>query len=123
LSAGPFDAKNETLPIGQSADVLIPLGTTLPSGSWNVQVTLHSGLIQNMAEAVVEVSPSAQAQAPVRTRPVKSGPAPAILIAVAGLVGATSLALAEGFRRRRRLRLPPRGNRPLPRQRARTGVH
>jgi hypothetical protein len=122
LSAGPFDAKNETLPIGQSADVLIPLGPTIPSGSWNVQVTLHSGLIQNTAQAVVEVSPSAQAQAPVRTRPVKPGPAPPILIAGVGLVGATSLGLAEGFRRRRRLSRRPRGSQPLPRQRARTGV-
>jgi hypothetical protein len=123
LSAGPFDAKNETLPIGQSADVLIPLGTAIPSGSWNVQVTLHSGLIQNTAEAVIEVpTPSAAAQAPVRARPVKSGPGPLILIAGVVLVGTTSLGLAQAFRRHRRPSLPPHGSRPLPPQRARTGV-
>jgi hypothetical protein len=122
LSAGPFDAKNETLPIGQSADVLIPLGTAIPSGSWDVQVTLHSGLIQNTAQAVIEISPSAPAQAPVRAKPVKPGSGHVTLIAGVGLVGATSLGLAQAFRRRRRLSLPPRGNRPLPRQRARTGV-
>lgn len=123
LSAGPFDAKNETLPIGQSADVLIPLGPAIPSGSWTVQVTLHSGLIQNTAEAVIEVpTASATAQAPVRARPVKPGPDHRILIAAVVLVGATSLGLAQAFRRHRRPSLPPRGSRPLPRQRAGTGV-
>jgi hypothetical protein len=39
-----------------------------------------------------------------------------------GLVGATSLGLAQTFLRRRRLGLPRRGSQPLPRQRARTGV-
>ena len=123
LSAGPFDAKNETLPIGQSADVLIPLGTAIPSGSWDVQVTLHSGLIQNTAEAVVDVpTPSAAAQAPVRARPVKPGPGHGILIAGAVLVGAISLGLARAFRRHRRRSFPAGGSRPLPRHRAGTGV-
>jgi len=123
LSAGPFDAKNETLPIGQSGDVFIPLGPAIPSGSWDVHVTLHSGLIENTAEAVVEVpTPSAPAQAPVRARPVTSGPGHLTLIAGVVLVGAVSVGLALSFRRHRRQSLPPRGNRPLPRQRARAGV-
>jgi len=123
LSAGPFDAKNETLPIGGSADVLIALDPAIPSGSWKVQVTLRSGLIENTAEAVLEVpATSAPAQAPVRARPVKSGPGPLILIVGVVLVGATSLWLALTFRRRRRRSLPPRGSRPLPRQRAGTAV-
>lgn len=121
LSAGPFNAKNETLPIGQSADVLIPLGPAIPPGSWEVQVTLHSGLIQNTAEAVIDV-PSAPAQAPVRARPVTSGPGHLIPIAGVVLVGTASVELARRLRRRRLKRLPPRGSRPLPRQRARTGV-
>jgi len=53
LTAGPFDAKNEALPIGQSGEVLIALDPAIPSGSWKVQVTLHSGLIENTAEAVL----------------------------------------------------------------------
>ena len=123
LSAGPFDAKNETLPIGQSGDVFIPLGPAIPSGSWDVHVTLHSGLIENTAEAVVEVpTPSASAQAPVRARPVKSGPSSTVLIAGVALVGAVSAGLALTFRRHRRVSLPPRGSQPLPRQRARTAV-
>ena len=66
LSAGPFDAKNETLPIGQSGEVLITLDPAIPSGSWKVQVTLHSGLIENTAEAVLVVpAASDPAQAPV----------------------------------------------------------
>jgi len=122
LSAGPFDAKNETLPIGQSADVLIPLGPAIPSGSWTVQVTLHSGLIQNTAEAVIEVpTASATAQAPVRARPVTSGPGHLILVAGVVLAGAASEGLALAFRRRRPRSLPPRGSRPLQQQRARTG--
>jgi len=122
LSAGPFEAKNETLPIGGSADVLIALDPAIPSGSWKVQVTLRSGLIENTAEAVLEVpATSAPAQAPVRARPVKSRPGHLTLIAGVVLVGAASVGLALTFRRRR-LSLPPRGSRPLPRQRARTAV-
>ena len=60
--------------------------------------------------------------APVRARPVTSGPGHLILIAGVVLVGAASVGLALTFRRRRRLRLLLRGSRPLPPQRARTGV-
>jgi hypothetical protein len=124
LSAGPFDARNETLPIGQSAEVLIALDPAIPSGSWKVQVTLTSGLIENTADAVLEVpATSGTAQAPVRATPVASGPvkpAPGspILIAAVVLVGAVSVGLGLTFRRHRRESLPPRGSRPLPRQRA-----
>jgi hypothetical protein len=124
LSAGPFDAKNETLPIGQSGEVLITLDPAIPSGSWKVQVTLHSGLIENTAEAdLVVPATSEPAQAPVRARPVKKpGPSSAVLIAGVVLVGAVSVGLALTFRRRRRESLPPRGSQPLPHQRARAGV-
>jgi hypothetical protein len=124
LSAGPFDAKNETLPIGQSGEVLIALDPAIPSGSWKVQVTLHSGLIENTAEAVLVVpAASDPAQAPVRARPVKSsGPGSPILIAGTVLLGAVCVGLGLTFRRRRRASPPPRGSRPLPRQRARAAV-
>ena len=128
LSAGPFDAKNETLPIGQSGEVLVALDPAIPSGSWKVQVTLHSGLIENTAEAVLMVPATSEpAQAPVRARPVtaKSGPgSPILLIAGTVLLGAVCVGLGLTFRRRRRASLPPRGrgSRPLPRQRARAAV-
>ena len=126
LSAGPFDAKNETLPIKQSADVLIALDPAIPSGSWKVQVTLHSGLIENTAEAVLEVpAASAPAQAPVPATPVTSAPrsrSPILLIVGVVLVGVVSVGLALTTRRRRRGRLAPRGGRPLPQQRARAAV-
>jgi len=128
LSAGPFDAKNETLPIGQSGEVLVALDPAIPSGSWKVQVTLHSGLIENTAEAVLMVpatSEPAQAPVPVRARPVKAGPgSPILLIAGTVLLGAVCVGLGLTFRRRRRASLPPRGrgSRPLPRQRARAAV-
>jgi hypothetical protein len=125
LSAGPFDAKNETLPIGQSAEVLIALDPAIPSGSWKVQVTLRSGLIENTAEAVLVVPATSEpAQAPVRARPVpvKARPGSPILVAGTVLLGAVCVGLALTFRRRRRASLPPRGSRPLPRQRARAAA-
>jgi hypothetical protein len=124
LSAGPFDAKNETLPVGGSGEVLIALDPAIPSGSWKVQVTLHSGLIENTAEAVLVVPATSEpAQAPVQARPVKSsGPGSPILIAGTVLLGAVCVGLGLTFRRRRRQSLPPRGNRPLPPQRARAAV-
>jgi hypothetical protein len=125
LSAGPFDAKNETLPIGQSGDVLVPLDPAIPSGSWKVQVTLHSGLVENTAEALLEVPATSEpAQARVRARPVKSAPHSLTLIAGVVLLGAVSLGLAGAARRRRRQRqsLPPRAGQPLAGQRARAAV-
>jgi hypothetical protein len=124
LSAGPFDARNDTLPIGGSANVLIPLDPAIPSGSWKVQVTLRSGLIENTAEAVLQVpATSGPAQAPVRATPVKKpGPGAPVLIVAVVLVGAVSVGLALTFRRRRRQRLAPRAGRALAQQRARAAV-
>ena len=97
--------------------MLITLDPAIPSGSWKVQVTLHSDLIENTAEAVLDVPATSEpAQGLVRARPVKSGPGSPVLIAGAVLLGAVSVGLALTFRRRRRRSLPPRGSRPLPRQ-------
>ncbi|MCW3043699.1 MAG: hypothetical protein JWL57_1857, partial [Actinobacteria bacterium] len=92
--------------------------------SWKVQVTLRSGLIENTAEALLQVpATSGPAQTPVRATPVKKpGPGAPVLIVAVVLVGAVSVGLALTFRRRRRQRLAPRGGRPLPQQRARAAV-
>ena len=64
---------------------------------------------------------AAGSQAPVRARPVTSGPGHLILVAGVVLAGAASEGLALAFKRRRPRSLPPRGSRPLQQQRARTG--
>ena len=105
--------------------MLIPLDPAIPSGSWKVQVTLHSGLIENTSEAdLVVPATSEPAQAPVQARPVPVKPRPGSPILIAGtvLLGAVSVGLALTFRRRRRQSLPPRGSRPLPHERARAAL-
>jgi len=54
LRAGPFPANlGVTLGIGDTEPVTIVLDKRLPAGPWDARVTLHSGLIENSAQATI----------------------------------------------------------------------
>ncbi len=91
VNAGPFPASlGTTLAIGATAPVTIALDKALPSGSWDAEITLKSGLIERTAKATITF-PDAGASAPVKPKVTKGGsPAPviagvaALLLAIAG---------------------------------------
>jgi hypothetical protein len=65
LSAGPFPANlGVTLAIGDTEPVTIVLDNRLPSGPWNAQVTLHSGLVQRTTHATITFPGSKRSSSP-----------------------------------------------------------
>lgn len=72
LTAGPFPAElGTTLAIGSTQPVMITLDKQVPSGPWDAEITLSSGLVKSSAQATI-VFPAAGAAAgaavPAETR-------------------------------------------------------
>jgi hypothetical protein len=107
LSAGPYDVQTETLGIGEKRDVLVPLDPAIPSGSWDVQIHLHSGLVEHAAEGRLVVPPaSGGAQAPVRAKPLEAGPGHLVPAVVVGVLVIAGVFFLLAWRRRRREETP-----------------
>lgn len=54
LSAGPFPAEvGTTLGIGETGDVLVPLGREIPDGPWTATLTLRSGELEGTVQATI----------------------------------------------------------------------
>lgn len=67
LSAGPFPATlGVTLGIGDTEPITIALDKQVPSGPWDAQITLHSGLLERSARATITF-PDTGASLPVKT--------------------------------------------------------
>lgn len=67
LNAGPFPVDlGVTLAIGTTEPITVAFDQALPSGPWQVVITLHSGLVERTARASI-VFPEVGAGAPVKT--------------------------------------------------------
>jgi hypothetical protein len=67
LNAGPFPIDlGVTLAIGATEPITVVFDQALPSGPWQVVITLHSGLVERSARASI-VFPEIGAGAPVKT--------------------------------------------------------
>ena len=98
LTAGPFPTdQGVTLGIGETEPVTVSLDDRLPSGPWNAQITMSSGLVERHASA--EVTFPATGLAP--TMPTDDGSPPWAAVIVAG---AAVLTLAAGATRLRAAR-------------------
>src|SRR6185503_8677363 len=107
LSAGPFSATlGVTLAIGDTEPVTIALDKQLPSGPWDSQLRLRSGLIERIARATITY-PDAGASLPATTTPARPGwlyPALAAFLTMLLLVIAVLLGILLRRRDYRRVR-------------------
>lgn len=104
LKAGPFPIDlGVTLAIGTTEPVTAVFDHSLPSGPWQVVITLHSGLVEHSARASI-VFPNSGSNAPVRT--ISSGYQWPLVtpFGIAAVLIASTLVV-----RRRRGRRAPRG--------------
>jgi hypothetical protein len=100
LSAGPFPIPlGNTVGVGDTQPVLVPLDPKLPDGPWRVKITVTSGVTKREAEATLTFPPNA-GQGPEVS--VDTGP-PWRGIAAGAVAGIVVLALLGylGIRRRR----------------------
>jgi hypothetical protein len=101
VSAGPFPATlGTTLAVGATEPVTIALDKALPTGKWDAQITLKSGLLERSAKATITFS-AAGASAPVKAVPTRRA---SPVAAIAGF-GVLLVTIAGLFALRRRLRL------------------
>ncbi len=106
LSAGPFPVtKGNTLGVGQTEQVQIPLPQQISGGPWTADLTLRSGLLERRATATISFPDAAGATAePVQATPKQPTAAHRVLLPVAiGLIGLlVLLLLAVGYLTSRR---------------------
>lgn len=114
LSAGPFPVnQGTTVGIGGTQTTTTMLDTVLPAGPWNATITLHSGLLEVTAHAILTFPAIGQA-APVQatTPPLESGGSSqtwllwATIALAAALLATIGLVIAV-LRRRRSAGVPP----------------
>jgi hypothetical protein len=103
LSAGPFPIDlGVTLAIGTTEHVTVVFDPSLPSGPWQVVLTLKSGLVEHSARATI-MFPGGGNVDPVKTTSSRSGWPLATPFGVGGVVLiASPLVLRRGRRRRAR---------------------
>jgi hypothetical protein len=118
LSAGPFPATlGVSLGIGDTEPVTIVLDRQLPAGPWHATITLHSGLVDRTAKAVLTFPDKGAAKAVPTTT---SRPVPWYLIG-AGLLVVLLALFALMLSKRRRRHVPPEET-PSPRHRQTAGA-
>ena len=102
LNGGPFPVElGVTLAIGATEPLTIALDKSLPAGPWQVTITLHSGLVERSAQALLSFPEvGAGPTVPILSPPSEGGAAVTVAVVALGvaMVGAAS------FRVRRRRR-------------------
>jgi hypothetical protein len=101
MRAGPFPVtKGVTLAIGETGTVSVPLPAQLPTGPWDITVTLSSGLISHTADSTITFPPDGTSK--VTALHNAGGNTPTILLSIAaGLasIGGFALLIRRIYRR------------------------
>ena len=100
LSAGPFPIDlGVTLAIGTTEPITVVFDQALPSGPWQVVITLHSGLVEHSARASI-VFPEIGTAAPVKTSSSRYGWSLMTPFGVAVVLIASTMVIRRRRRRR-----------------------
>jgi hypothetical protein len=110
LNAGPFPTDlGVTLAIGTTEPITVVFDQALPSGPWQVVITLHSGLVERSARASI-VFPEIGTAAPVKPASNRYGWSLVAPFGVAVVLIASTMVVRR--RRRRRTRHATTGRQP-----------
>ena len=94
LSAGPFSADlGTTVAVGATENVTILLDPLVPAGPWAAEITLHSGLLEHTARAIITFPDSGASSATATRTTQPRWPAPAIAGLAILLLGAAAVIL------------------------------